>query len=843
MAAHPVYYNNYNQQNYHQPALSSNSALVNTTNQYVPKVQPIQNQTKKVEITGRITEHKYLPGTIQLMKIKPASSSIEYICYCPKDIFAPMRQGDAVIAVCSSVPANNPGGVILTMINPPFVIIGTDQETIMQQIMRFLNKTNKSAWHAQQLYTSIASKIPCYGTSNSKSTDVSSFLDELSIRYTRRGDKTALLYLTEILGDAVAGIFLSNWFAQRALRRLYLLGLNRKQIQLISKRVKLESIYDKAIQNPYTLYEIPLTQAIEMCKRFKLKTDNRDPGCGQLIRHIYEICENNSDVGVPVTRIRKLFPWFDLHRLYLIDNFSVIIEHFTVYLEYPGLVERRVAKMIHTQMRFTPRPVEMEMIRFRSTACTEEQKRAVLMALQKPISIITGEGGTGKTTITNEIIEGCKDLELTYLAVSFTGAAVVRMRHALKGEKASTMDRAIAKAAEWKTSFQLLIIDEVSMVSTELMYRFISAFKFPFYVVFIGHKDQLQPISWGSFFQEIYKCQTIQRIVLTKNFRTISPNGQKNMIIHNCRKLLEYDPDPESDDEQFKFVTGGNFQMISGDEQTVVELITALKSAGITPENIRVICPYKKSVKQLNIACQKIWTGDNISLTDKFKHKWALSDLVYMTVNDYTTNVMNGEQGKIVDLTDKEISVEFSTGIYKFDAFPKNDPDNGIWNDDGSDSLDPDPATTKVLKLAYAATVHFAQGGEYDYGLYFIPEHTANTRFLDKTKIYVGISRFKILCYCVGNRETFEQAAIRPPRKRVDNLFARIQREDSDDEEIIINNKSVDPLKFTVPTIRPQIPNNMRVVHRISNNSQASSASGASSSEASSVSSSQASSN
>src|SRR3990167_10066793 len=140
------------------------------------------------------------------------------------------------------------------MINPPFVIIGTDQETIMQQIMRFLNKTNKSAWHAQQLYTSIASKIPCYGTSNSKSTDVSSFLDELSIRYTRRGDKTALLYLTEILGDAVAGIFLSNWFAQRALRRLYLLGLNRKQIQLISKRGKLESIYDKAIQNPYTLY-------------------------------------------------------------------------------------------------------------------------------------------------------------------------------------------------------------------------------------------------------------------------------------------------------------------------------------------------------------------------------------------------------------------------------------------------------------------------------------------------------------------------------------------------------------------------------------------------------------
>lgn len=812
--------------NYQSPNLNDNT-LNSTNTQYVTKIQPLPKNQIRVEIKGRITDHRHA-GKAQQMKIFAANENKEYPCYCPPNIFAPMRQGDAVIAVCSAEQTNQ--GLSLTILEPPFVIIGTDRDTMMQQILRFLNKTGKSAWHAQQIYNSIASKINNFQIENSKSTDVNSFLDDLSIRHCRYGDETARAHLTDIVGENVAGLFLSRWFAQRALRRLYLLGLNRKEIKLISKRLKIESIHDRALQNPYTLYEITLEKAVEMCRRFRLQVDQRSPGCGQLIRYVYKKMEDNADIGTKVTRIRNLFPWFDLHRVYLIENFPVIIEHYTVYLQYPALVERRVANMIRTQLSYTPRPVELEMIRFRSSTCTQEQKGAVLMALQQPVSIITGEGGTGKTTITNEIIQACKDLELTFLAVSFTGAAVVRMRTALNGETAFTMDRAIAKAQTWKTTFQTLIVDEVSMVSTELVFRFISAFKFPFYVVFIGHKDQLQPISWGNFFQEIYKHTIIKRCILTQNFRTIAPNGQRNMILHNARKILEFNPDPEGDCEEFHFQVGGNFHFLNGDEQTVIELITTMRTAGISVKDIKVICPYKEYVKQLNVSCQAIWTGDNISLTDKFGSKWALNDLVYMTVNDYEINVMNGEQGEIVDLNDKEIFVEFSSGTHKFDGFPVNDPDNSIWNDEGTDNLEADPTTTKVLKLAYASTIHIAQGGEHNYGIVFFPAHNSNARFLDKTLVYVAISRFKKLCYCVGDRETVERAAMRPSKPRVDNLNTRLIDENYNEEEYLIADKSVDPLKFKPPIIRPKINN--RALEQL--NSRVASSSASSSSMASS---------
>ena len=121
------------------------------------------------------------------------------------------------------------------------------------------------------------------------------------------------------------------------------------------------------------------------------------------------------------------------------------------------------------------------------------------------LHIITGGPGTGKSTITTGILKITKHLSSKILLAAPTGRAAKRMSEITR-HKAQTIHALLEfdfttvkfkRTHENPLQADLLIVDEVSMVDTQLMYHLLKALPDTARVIFIGHVDQLPSVGPG----------------------------------------------------------------------------------------------------------------------------------------------------------------------------------------------------------------------------------------------------------------------------------------------------------------------------------------------------------
>jgi exodeoxyribonuclease V alpha subunit len=154
---------------------------------------------------------------------------------------------------------------------------------------------------------------------------------------------------------------------------------------------------------------------------------------------------------------------------------------------------------------------------------TEEQKSAVRMSLTEHISIITGFGGTGKTTVLKAIVDIAEIGNRRVYILALAGKAKERAKEAVKRDNiAFTIHRFIKILQESRDELDLndpiIIIDEASMVDIVLANRLMSQLKaINFSLVLVGDPAQLSPVGIGLFFHEcVNKLPTVH---LTKVHR------------------------------------------------------------------------------------------------------------------------------------------------------------------------------------------------------------------------------------------------------------------------------------------------------------------------------------
>ena len=70
------------------------------------------------------------------------------------------------------------------------------------------------------------------------------------------------------------------------------------------------------------------------------------------------------------------------------------------------------------------------------------------------------------------------------------------------------------------------------------------------------------------------------------------------------------------------------------------------------------------------------------------------------------------------------------------------------------------PALHGALEVAYASTVHKAQGSELDHGALILPE--ADLPLLSRELVYTAVTRVRRSITVVGRRALLEQAVARP---------------------------------------------------------------------------------
>lgn len=406
------------------------------------------------------------------------------------------------------------------------------------------------------------------------------------------------------------------------------------------------------------------------------------------------------------------------------------------------------------------------------TSLDEMQKEAVVKAAETGLMVLTGGPGTGKTTTINTMIAYFESEGLEVELAAPTGRAAKRMTEAT-GKEARTIHRLLeiapgAEAREGKGTFgrnqenpletDVVIIDEMSMVDIYLMHSLLLAIVPGTRLILVGDVNQLPSVGPGSVLKDIIESERFQVVRLTKIFRQATESD----IVMNAHKINRGEHmvlDNKSRD--FFFLKREDANVIISVVLTLIQKKLP-KYVGASWEEIQVLTPMRKGlvgVERLNTILQhylnppdpskqekehgsvKFREGDKVmQIKNNYQIEWEVRGRYGIPV-DKGQGIFNGDMGIIREINSfaQQLTVEFDD--HRFVEYPFTLLDE--------------------LELAYAVTVHKAQGSEYP--AVVIPLLPGPQMLMNRNLLYTAVTRAKSCVTLVGREDVFNQM--------IDNTF------------------------------------------------------------------------
>jgi exodeoxyribonuclease V alpha subunit len=440
------------------------------------------------------------------------------------------------------------------------------------------------------------------------------------------------------------------------------------------------------------------------------------------------------------------------------------------------------------------------------------QHDRVRLALVQPVGILAGTPGTGKTYTTAVVVRELARCHGTgAIAVCApTGKAAVRCSAAMARYgipiEATTIHRLLVVGRNghdrqgWAFKHneknlllkRFIVVDETSMLDTDLAAALLRACSPGTHVLFVGDPYQLPPVGHGAPLRDM-----IAAGVPCGELTEIQRNA--GLIVRACAAIKDgqrfetcdkYDPDatppmnlrlfpaekPEAAAETLrgilaKFAANRKFDPV-WDCQVLVAVnaksplsraaLNAMLQADLNPDGISVAGnPYRVGDKIIctrnSLVTLQMLTAANrpTAMPESYRD--------VKTVNGDAEQVFlaNGEIGRVLAVGPKVVVAEFPTPtrVVKL-LLGKASKATEEGSGEADEPTDKDQANTN-FDLAYAITVHKAQGSEWPCMICMIDEYPGAKRIASREFWYTAISRARDLCILVGKRETCDQQAKR----------------------------------------------------------------------------------
>ena len=474
--------------------------------------------------------------------------------------------------------------------------------------------------------------------------------------------------------------------------------------------------------------------------------------------HLY--LEAEKLLGEALALLNEKIPQLDqrLQRPQLAQELRAMVERNVVaskkgniYLPHVFNQESETARKVAEMALERTEPVKlhpvMERVKGRlGITLSPRQCEGVEMVFRHNLSIITGGPGTGKSTILKAVIEAYRELYPDH-AIALgapTGKASRRMAETTGMGNAATLHSLLGLHGEdsgWQEKKQLeadfLVVDEASMVDMWLAYQLFARLKPETKVLIVGDADQLESVGAGSVFRELIQCGVVPVTVLDQIFR----QGSNSLIPYNAKFIRE-------GSGQLHY--GRDFSLTEAESQEeTAALIRVLYRGALkytAMGQVQILTPFRAtgdaSANSLNTAIQAEINPPDISKPELSNggRLFRLGDRVMQIKNDYdvalydedgqqaAAGVFNGEVGVVSRVQPGMITVCF----------------DGRYADYPLESLG-------ELELAYATTIHKAQGSEYD--TVIVPILPAHRILLSRNLLYTAITRAKRRVVLVGMKK------------------------------------------------------------------------------------------
>ncbi len=441
-------------------------------------------------------------------------------------------------------------------------------------------------------------------------------------------------------------------------------------------------------------------------------------------------------------------------------NRNVLIDEGKVYLSLMARTENSVATRLKDLLSA---PFVLPRIKVEAAigwveqksglTLSEAQKRAISMALENKVLIITGGPGTGKTTLLNSLIKILDAKKMRSLLAAPTGRAAKRLSEST-GKEAKTIHRLLEyspaeggfqRNASNPLQAEVIVIDEVSMMDIVLANQLLGAIDLYSSLVLVGDADQLPSVGPGAFLTDLLDSGRIPCVRLDVVFR----QAQQSQIVINAHRVNEgLLPLKNSEENSLT-----DFYLIEKEEpDDMTRLIREMvsnripKAFGVNPvDDIQILTPMNRGLvgtENLNLELRELLNRNGKPIKGG---RFKVGDRVMQTRNNYDKEVFNGDIGTIMSYDENwnEVSVEMDSRAVTYHV---NELDE--------------------LSPAYAVTIHKSQGSEYP--CVIIPLSTQHYVMLRRNLLYTAMTRGKKLVVLIANPKALEIAVA---EKNVERRF------------------------------------------------------------------------
>ncbi|MHB9038952.1 MAG: SF1B family DNA helicase RecD2 [Armatimonadota bacterium] len=373
-----------------------------------------------------------------------------------------------------------------------------------------------------------------------------------------------------------------------------------------------------------------------------------------------------------------------------------------------------------------------------------QQNAAVVVAGKHSISLISGAAGSGKTRVISTITRLCESRNLKVVLCAPTGKAAKRIEEST-GRKASTIHRLLgfdgktyARNEHNPISADVVTVDEASMIDVALAWHLFNAIDLTrTSVVLVGDHCQLPPVGPGNILRDLINSKVLPTTILDDVIRQAGVLKENSIAILKGEVRKTHRP---AGDLRGAWYVADQYTEAERAQQFILDIFehSLQEKLGFDIlRDVQLLTPTHKGslgTAELNILLQrliqrKLWNYDVPLVPPGKRPKLLVHDKVIQTRNNYNLGVMNGSMGFVRDVSAKgALTVEFEDKIVHIEAGSPHRND---------------------LQLAYALTIHKAQGSEFPCSI--VVTHKSHSFQHHRNLLYTGVTRASQTAIIIGD--------------------------------------------------------------------------------------------
>lgn len=505
-----------------------------------------------------------------------------------------------------------------------------------------------------------------------------------------------------------------------------------------------------------------------------------------------------------------------------------------LYLDRYWRQEQRIATVLDEAAARPAPTVDVDRLRAALTrlfpgAEPDRQRLAAVVAAHRWVSVLAGGPGTGKTTTVAKLLALLQDqvdgsLRVALAAPSAVAAARLTLaaravaqrfdeqdQARLGSLEASTLHRLLGWRPDFRTRFRhdrenrlpfdVVVVDEASMVSLTMMSRLVDALRPGCRLVLVGDPDQLASIEAGAVLgdlvhrdahpdsrgrapdgftelvpHDVADLAADERTALERGVVRLAQvhrfsveiqdlaeavrSGEPKRVAavlaqrHPSIEFVEVDLDADV------AVHGGRGgpRDLAGLREDVVSTGVAVHEAALVGDGDRalrelaghrLLCAHRQGPYGVTSWSQQAedWLREAVS-GFAVAGRWYVGRPLLLTSNDYQLRLFNGDTGVVVDVDGRPRAAFVRDGVVELFA----------------------PSRLSDVQTVHAMSVHRSQGSQFERVTLVLPP--ADSPLLTRELLYTGLTRAKERVRIVGTRAALE-AAVRRPIIRASGLRLR----------------------------------------------------------------------